>query len=136
LLTGSRSAAWPLLIGRAIFGGFFLYNGINHFRNRHMLAEYTRSKKVPAPDIAVIATGALMAAGGLSLLTGVRPKAGLSMIASFLLGVSPVMHSFWREEEPQQRMNEMTHFTKNLAMLGGAILAAAVPEPWPYGVNV
>ncbi len=67
---------------------------------------------------------------------GLRPKVGASMIAGFLLGISPAIHGFWREEEPQQKMNEMIHFTKNLAMLGGAMLAASVPEPWPYGVSL
>jgi hypothetical protein len=33
-------------------------------------------------------------------------------------------------------MNERIHFTKNMAMLGGAMLAASVPEPWPYAVSV
>ncbi len=136
LLSGARAGTLPLLAGRAIFGGFFLYNGINHFRNRQMMTEYTRAKKVPAPDIAVVVSGGVIAAGGLSLLMGMRPKIGASMIAGFLLGVSPLMHTFWREEEPQQKMNEMIHFTKNMAMLGGAMLAAAVPEPWPYAVNV
>src|SRR3954467_15751003 len=39
-----------LAIGRAIFGGYFLYNGVNHVVNRGMLAEYARSKGVPAAD--------------------------------------------------------------------------------------
>ncbi len=136
LLTGSRAGSWPLLVGRAIFGGFFLYNGINHFRNRRMMAEYTRSKRVPAADAAVIASGAMIAAGGLSLLMGTRPKIGAAMIAGFLAGVSPVMHRFWTEQEPQQKMNEMIHFTKNMAIRGGAMLAASVPEPWPYAVRI
>jgi uncharacterized membrane protein YphA (DoxX/SURF4 family) len=36
-----------LLAGRAIFGGYFLYNGINHFVNRDALVEYARAKGVP-----------------------------------------------------------------------------------------
>jgi len=28
----------PFLIGRMIFGGYFLYNGINHLKNRHQMA--------------------------------------------------------------------------------------------------
>ena len=135
LLSGPTAATLPLLIGRGLFGGFFLYNGINHFRNRQMMTEYTRSKKVPAPEIAVIASGAMIAGGGLSLITGLRPKVGLSLISGFLLGVTPIMHAFWQHEDPQQKMNEMIHFSKNVAILGGAMLAAAVPEPWPVAAN-
>jgi putative oxidoreductase len=120
-----------LAIGRVVFGGYFLYNGINHFRNREMLAQYARSKNVPAADAAVPASGALLALGGLSVLTGVQPKIGASLISTFLLGVSPQMHDFWRVEDPQQRMHELVNFTKNMALVGAACFVAAVPEPWP-----
>ena len=119
------------LAGRAIFGGYFVYNGINHFKSREMLAGYAASKKVPAADAAVVASGLMMLAGGLSLLAGTRPKLGAASVAAFLLGVSPVMHAYWNETDPQQRMNEMINFTKNMALVGGALLAAGHPEPWP-----
>ena len=116
--------------GRAIFGGYFLYNGINHFLNRDMLVEYARSKGVPAPAVAVAASGFLILAGGASILTGARPKIGAGLISTFLLGVSPQMHAFWKEREPQQRINEMVNFTKNMALVGASLIAAAYPEPW------
>jgi putative oxidoreductase len=130
---------WPgnstlLVLGRAIFGGYFLYNGLNHFKNRQMLAEYARSKQVPSPEIAVTASGALLVLGGLSVLTGVQPKIGASLIGAFLLGVSPQMHDFWRIEDRQQQMAELVNFTKNMALVGGACLVAALPEPWPASV--
>lgn len=124
-----------LAMGRAIFGGYFLYNGINHFVNREMLTEYARSKQVPAPDAAVPGSGALLVLGGLSVLTGVQPKIGASLITTFLLGVSPQMHDFWRIDDQQQRMQEMVNFTKNMALVGAACFVAAVPEPWPGSVR-
>ena len=51
------------------------------------------------------------------------------MIGAFLSGVTPSIHDFWTQEDPR-RMNEHTHFLKNLALIGGAALAAAIPEPW------
>ena len=123
------------LAGRAIFGGYFVYNGINHFRNREMLAAYASSKKVPAADVAVVASGALMLAGGISLLTGMRPKWGAASVAGFLLGVSPTMHAYWNESDPQQRMNDTVNFMKNMALIGGALLAAGHPEPWPASIR-
>lgn len=120
-----------LLFGRAIFGGFFLYNGINHFQNRQMMTGYSASKGVPYPEAAVMGSGAMLVLGGLSLLTGVRPKLGASLIGAFLLGVTPRMHDFWNVQDPQQRMGEQINFGKNLGLLGGALIAASVPEPWP-----
>lgn len=130
--SGQERTAAPLLLGRALLGGFFLYNGINHFQNKEMLTGYARSKGVPAPGAAVAASGAMLGAGGLSLLTGIQPRIGAALAAAFLLGVSPVMHAFWRVEGPQERAAEMVNFTKNVALVGGAMFAAAVPGPWRY----
>jgi uncharacterized membrane protein YphA (DoxX/SURF4 family) len=35
-------------IGRIVFGGFFLFNGINHFANPQMMTAYAASQRVPA----------------------------------------------------------------------------------------
>lgn len=120
-----------LALGRLLFGGYFVYNGINHFQNRDMMAGYAESKGVPAAALAVQASGAMILLGGLSLLAGVRPKSGAALITGFLLGVTPVMHAFWKAQDDQERMSEMVNFTKNVALIGGAALVAAVPEPWP-----
>jgi putative oxidoreductase len=39
----------PFTLGRLIFGGFFLYNGINQFLQYKTLAQYAASKQVPLP---------------------------------------------------------------------------------------
>jgi uncharacterized membrane protein YphA (DoxX/SURF4 family) len=127
---------WALAAGRVIFGGFFLYNGISHFVESQSLVEYARSKGVRTPEAAVAGSGLLLLAGGLSLVAGAVPKIGAGLISTFLLGVSPRMHAFWREREPQQRMNEMVNFTKNMALFGACLLAAAHPEPWPSSVTL
>src|ERR1700704_1911184 len=124
------------LIGRLIFGGFFLYNGINHLKERKSLGQYAQAKNVPMAEAAVTATGAVLIAGGASILLGIKPKLGTAAIAGFLAGVSPVMHDFWRVEEPNQRMNEMINFSKNMALLGSAIALMGVDEPWPASVPI
>jgi putative oxidoreductase len=135
-VSGHALETAALLAGRAIFGGYFLYNGINHLRNREMLAGYAQSKGVPAATAAVVGSGLLLIAGGASILSGAKPKLGAGLIGTFLLGVSPQMHAFWRDSEPQERMQNMTHFLKNLALLGGGLIAAAHPEPWPASIHV
>ncbi len=120
-----------LALGRLLFGGYFVYNGIGHFQNAEMMAGYAGSKGVPAAGVAVQASGAMILLGGLSLITGYRPKMGAGLITAFLAGVTPVMHAFWKSQDQQERMSEMVNFTKNVALIGGAALAAAIPEPWP-----
>ncbi len=126
----------PFLLGRLIFGGFFLQAGIHHFKQRQMLAKYAAGKNVPMPGIAVTAAGVALTVGGVSILLGVKPKLGTLAIIGFLAGVSPVMHDFWKIEDPQQRQNEMINFTKNMAMLGGALALMGVEEPWPVSMPI
>lgn len=124
------------LIGRVVFGGFFVYSGINHLKNHEAIAGYAGSKKVPQPDLAVLGTGALMIAGGASLILGLKPKLGAAAVLAFLAGVSPVMHDFWNSEDPGQRQNDMIHFMKNLALAGGALALMGVEEPWALSVPI
>ena len=126
----------PFLLGRIVFCGFFLYNGINHLVQRKSLAQYAKSKKVPAADLAVPASGAALIIGGSSILLGIKPKWGALAIMGFLASVSPTMHDFWKAEDPNQRMNDMINFSKNLALLGAALALMAVEEPWPASVPV
>lgn len=124
------------LLGRLVFGGFFVYSGIHHFQERKSISQYAAAKNVPLPDIAVPSTGALMVAGGVSVLLGVKPKWGTLAIMAFLAGVSPFMHDFWNVEDPNQRQNEAIHFMKNIAMLGAALALMGVEEPWPVSVPI
>lgn len=126
----------PFLLGRLIFGGFFLYNGINHFRQRKQLAQYAASKGIPAAEVAVVGTGVAMTVGGASILLGVKPKIGTLAILGFLAGVSPIMHNFWKHEDPQMRQNEMINFAKNMAMAGAALALLGVEEPWEASVPI
>jgi uncharacterized membrane protein YphA (DoxX/SURF4 family) len=123
------------LVGRIAFGGFFLYNAINHFKNRNQMAQYAASKNVPLADVAVPATGIMLLIGGGSILLGLKPKVGAAAVVAFLAAVSPMMHDFWKAEDPQQRMNDMVHFAKNMALLGAALAFAGVEEPWPMAVH-
>jgi putative oxidoreductase len=118
------------MLGRAIFGGFFLFSGIQHFTRAAEMAPYAASKGVPFPELAVLGTGALLLAGSVSLLLGVLPRVGAACIALFLIGVTPSMHAFWNESG-QQAVMEMGNFMKNMALLGAAFMVAAIPGPWP-----
>jgi len=37
-------------VGRALFGGYFIYSGINHFMKKNELAQYAGAKQVPKPE--------------------------------------------------------------------------------------
>jgi putative oxidoreductase len=119
------------VLGRMIFGGFFAYNGVNHFLHQKMLSQYAEAHGVPAAESAVPATGAMLLAGGASIMAGVKPRQGLAAVIGFLVPVTFQMHRFWEEQDPNQRMNEMVNFSKNLALVGAALMMLKIDEPWP-----
>ncbi len=123
------------VIGRAIFGGFFVYNGINHLQHSAGMAQYAGAKGVPAAQQAVQATGLMLIGGGLSVMAGVRPRQGLATLIGFLVPVTLQMHRFWDEKDPEGRQREMTNFLKNLALVGAALTLMEIREPWPASVD-
>jgi putative oxidoreductase len=123
------------VVGRALFGGFFAYNGINHFLQRQSMSQYAAGKGVPQPDAAVRATGAMLVAGGASVIAGLKPRQGLATLIAFLAPTTLQMHRFWEVDDPQQRMVEMTQFAKNVALIGAALALMQLDEPWPASVD-
>ena len=45
------------LIGRIIFGGYWLMASFNHFKNLNYMSEYAKAKGTPSPKLAVAGTG-------------------------------------------------------------------------------
>jgi len=64
--------------------------------------------------------------GGLGVIFGQYIQISLTLIALFLLFVTPKMHTFWKETDPNKKMAEMQNFLKNMAMLGASIALLAL----------
>jgi uncharacterized membrane protein YphA (DoxX/SURF4 family) len=119
------------LLGRLLFGGYFLMMGLNHFAKLEMLTGYAQSRGVPYPKTAVALSGVLLLVGGAGVLLGVYVTFAVLALALFLVPVSFKMHAFWLESDPAARMSEMVNFLKNMALLGGALMLLMIPSPWP-----
>jgi len=99
------------------------------------MAPYAGSKGVPNPDVSVMLAGIPLVIGGTSLLFGIKPKVGAAAIIGFLAGVSPIMHDFWHNQDPNERQTNMINFMKNAALAGGALALMGVEEPWEASVG-
>jgi uncharacterized membrane protein YphA (DoxX/SURF4 family) len=73
--------------------------------------------------------------GGLSVLTGTKPRLGLAAIIGFLVPVTLQIHRFWDVKDQKTRMSETVNFMKNAAIAGAALMLMQVPEPWPASVD-
>jgi putative oxidoreductase len=119
-----------VLVGRILFGGFFIMSGLNHFQNLGMMSGYAESKNVPFPRLAVIGTGVILVVGGASVLLGIVPIVGLTVLILFLLSTLVTMHDFWNLKDPQQRAAEQVNFLKNVALIGASLALMYGASEW------
>jgi len=119
-----------LLVGRILFGGFFIMSGLNHFQNVGKMSGYAGSKNVPFPRLTVIGSGVMLVAGGASVLLGIVPVVGLIVLVLFLLSTLATMHDFWNVKDPQQRAAEQVNFLKNVALIGASLALVYGASDW------
>lgn len=118
------------IAGRILFGSFFVMSGINHFMKLEMMSEYARKKGVPAPKLGTLVSGLLLVVGGATLIMGAWTTIGIWLLIAFLIPTTLLMHNFWAVPE-EQKINEMTQFMKNMALIGALLMMLIIPEPWP-----
>jgi len=123
------------LLGRILYGGFFVLAGVNHFRHAAMMAGYAASKGIPVPRVAVLGSGVLLLLGGLSIALGFRPTWGVAFLTVFLVPTTLSMHNFWADTDPSAQMNNLVHFQKNTALLGAAWMLLMLPQPWVFSLG-
>lgn len=111
-----------VLIARVLFSAIFILSGIGHLTQSGPMAQYAAAKGVPSARLAVLATGVMLVAGGLSVLLGFYVSVGALLLVVFLLPTAFVMHNFWTLEDPQARQNDQSHFMKDVALAGAAFL--------------
>ncbi len=113
-----------VLLGKIIFGGYFIMNAYSHFKNHKGLGMYAVSKGVPEKlaNSAVFLSGVMLLLGGVGIVLGLYIEIALLILAVFLIGVSFQMHQFWKIEDPMQKMGEQINFYKNMALVGALFL--------------
>ena len=121
------------IVGRILFGGYFIKSSWAHFAHHKDLVGYAASKKVPLPNIGVFVAGVLILLGGLGVLLGVYVQWAVICLVLFLVPVTFFMHRYW-EEQDMAKMSDQVNFYKNLALLGAALMLLAIPVPWPWAI--
>lgn len=117
------------LIGKLLFGGYFIMNGINHFKNKGYLAGYAQSKHIPSPEFAVLLSGAILLVSGVCVIIELFAPIALLALVGFLIVVSFTMHNFWKIEDKQAKAMEQIQFMKNMALVGACLMLLSI-ESW------
>lgn len=110
----------PPILARLLFGGTLGALAYNNFRELEGMIAYAESKDVPAADRLVPFASGMLAFGAIAIVLWRVPRLAAGAVATFLAGVTPLMHDFWTMEG-EQRETEQFHFMKNVALIGAAI---------------
>lgn len=122
------------LVGRIIFGGYFVMMGMNHFMKMGMMTQYAQSKGIPSANMAVAVSGLFILFGGIGVLLGAFIPYAVALLVVFLVVVSFKMHNFWAVPDPQMKMTDMTNFMKNMALAAAALMMLSIPTPWVFSI--
>jgi len=126
-----------LLVGRLLFGGMLLWMGWSNLRNNEEMVAYATANGVPAAVGLVPVASGMLLFGSLGIVLGIYPVITATMVALFLVGVTPAMHPFWTIEAPAERQQERIAFQKNVALLGGALaLFVLSDQTWAYALDI
>jgi len=105
--------------GRLLLAALFLLSGTGKLFDPSGTMQYIASVYVPAPFLAYAAAVAVEILGGIFLVIGYRTRAAAIALAIYTLLAAILFHANWAD------VNQMIHFMKNIAIIGGLLQVAA-----------
>jgi putative oxidoreductase len=130
---------------RALLGALFVVNGARSVANPQSyvpkakrvtdrvgpLLEKADPRLPTEARTLVQLNGVAQLAGGLLLASGHFTRPAAAVLAGTLIPTTVAGHPFWSVEDPAERRGHEVHFMKNLAVLGGLLLAASDTQGKP-----
>ena len=113
-----------LLVGRILLSLVFLNAGYRKLMAVAASAGYFGKLGFPMPEVLVWVAIAIELGGAILLIVGWKTRWAAWLLALFTLVATFAAHRFW-EVDAAQYANQMNHFMKNIAIIGGFIILAA-----------
>ena len=110
--------------GRAALAGIFIQSGMDALRHPAGRAQLVERAGLPEPELLTRINGGVMAGAGGLMALGLAPRSSALALLASLLPTTIVGHAFW-DAEGAERQSQLTHFAKNIAMMGGLLLVVA-----------
>jgi putative oxidoreductase len=133
-------------IARPMLAATFVYGGIDTLRNpqtrvpgaRPVVEKVTEQadKQLPVRvprDVeqwVKIDAGVKVVAGAL-FSVGRLPRLSALAMAGSIVPTTLAGHRFWEHDDPKERFGQLSHFLKNVGLLGGLLIAAVDTEGKP-----
>jgi putative oxidoreductase len=121
------------LVGRILPGLIFVLSGLEKLTDFSGAAAAIAGKGLPMPEVLAVLTVAIELGAGLLLVVGWKARWAALLLFLFLIPASLAFHNFWAMDGTQAAMDKI-QFMKNVAIMGGMLLAAAF-GPGRYSVD-
>src|SRR5205823_11114018 len=113
-----------LLIGRILIAALFLNAGLRKAFTYAATVGYFTKLGFPMPEAMAIIAPIIEVGGALLLIAGWKSRYAAWVLALFVLIASFAAHRFWTFDAAQYA-NQMNHFMKNFAIIGGLFFVAS-----------
>jgi putative oxidoreductase len=122
------------LVGRILLALLFLIAGSRKLMAPAASAGYFAKLGFPMTDVLVWVAIAIELGGAILLIVGWKTRWAAWALALFTLIATFAAHRFWDISDAAQYANQMNHFLKNIAIVGGMLILAAT-GPGPLSVD-
>ena len=112
------------LLSRILLGALFLVAGVRKFMFFAGSAGYFAKLGFPAPEVMTWVAITVEILGGLLLIIGWRTRLVAWVLVLFVAIATGMAHRFWEFPEAQLQ-NQLNHFLKNIAIIGGLLMITA-----------
>ncbi len=111
--------------GRLLLAAIFVISGLNKLSDFSGTAGFMSGAGLPAAEFLLVLTILIEVAGGLMIVLGWYTRQLALILFLFMLPVTAVFHNPWGAVDPAQAQQQMIHFLKNLAIMGGLLHLSA-----------
>jgi putative oxidoreductase len=116
----TNAQSWTLLLGRSLLGLVFLVVGIRSIMLYAGAVGYFAKLGFPIPEATAWLAIAIDLAGGVLLILGWKTRWISWLLVVFVVIAIAMAHRFW-EFDATQYANQLNHFLKDLAIIGGLL---------------
>ena len=112
------------LLGRILISIVFILGGMGKIFGFSMEEGMVAAKHLPLPAVALGIALVIELIGGLAILLGLFTRFTAWILFLYLIPTTLLFHNFWAMQG-MDRIDNMVHFEKNLAIMGGLLVLAA-----------
>jgi putative oxidoreductase len=99
-------------------------SGFSKIAMYSQMVGYAAAKGLPMAGAGIAVAAAVELLGGLAVLAGFQTRISAWLLFVYLVPATLLFHNFWAMQGMEQQDN-MAHFMKNLAIMGGLLILAA-----------